>query len=89
MWSRPIPRPDVYKRQHDDPGGVGVITELILVEAVVLLIGHFALLLLPNGDHAVQGLQLGVGLPLGLVVVGLGVGFGLLTALFALHLRCL
>ena len=71
---------------HDDPGGVSVITELILVEAVVLLIGHFALLLLPDGDHAVQGLQLGVGLPLGLVVLGLGVWFRLLTALFALHL---
>ena len=71
---------------HDDPGGVGVIAELILVEAVVLLVGHFALLLLPDGDHAVQGLQLGVGLPLGLIVLGLGVRLRLLTALFALHL---
>ena len=71
---------------HDDPGRVGVITELILVEAVVLLIGHFALLLLPDGDHAVQGLQLGVGLPLGLIIFGLGVRLRLLTALFALHL---
>ena len=71
---------------HDDPGGVGIIAELILVEAVVLLVGHFALLLLPDGDHAVQGLQLGVGLPLGLVILGLGVRFRLLTALFALHL---
>ena len=71
---------------HDDPGGVGVIAELILIEAVVLLIGHFALLLLPDGDHAVQGFQLGVGLPLGLIVLGFGVRFRLLTALFTLHL---
>ena len=71
---------------HDDPGGIGVIAELILIEAVVLLVGHFALLLLPDGDHAVQGLQLGVGLPLRLVVLRLGIRFRLLTALFALHL---
>ena len=71
---------------HDDPGGVGIVAELVLIEGVVFLIGHFALLLLPDGDHAVQGLQLGVGLPLGLVVLGLGVRFRLLAALFALHL---
>ena len=71
---------------HDDPGRVGIVAELVLIEGVVFLIGHFALLLLPDGDHAVQGLQLGVGLPLGLVVLGLGVRFRLLTALFALHL---
>ena len=70
----------------DDPGGVGVVVELILIEAGVLLVGDFTLLLLPDGYHAVQGLQLGVSLPLGLVVLGLGVGFGLLTALLPLHL---
>ena len=71
---------------HDDAGGVGVVAELILVEVCILLVGDFALLLLPDRHHAVQSFQLGVGLPLRLVVVGLGVGFGLLTALFALHL---
>ena len=70
----------------DDPGGVGVIAEVVLVELVVLLVGDFALLLLPDGHHAVQSFQLGVFLPLGLVVLGLGVGLGLLTALGALHL---
>ena len=70
----------------DDAGGVGIVVELILVEGGVLFVGDFALLLLPDGHHAVQGLQLGVGLPLRLVVIGLGVRFGLLAALLALHL---
>ena len=70
----------------DDAGGVGIVVELIFVEGGVLFVGDFALLLLPDGHHAVQGLQLGVGLPLRLVVIGLGVRFGLLAALLALHL---
>ena len=70
----------------DDPGGVGVIAEAVLVEGVVCLVGDLALLLFPDGDHAVQGLQLGVLLPLGLVVVGLGIGGGLFAALGPLHL---
>src|SRR5699024_4895270 len=70
----------------DDPGGAGVVAEVVLVELVVLLVGDLALLLFPDGHHAVQGLQLGVLLPLGLVVLGLGVGFRLLAALGPLHL---
>ena len=70
----------------DNAGGVGIVVELILVEGGVLFVGDFAFLLLPDGHHAVQGLQLGVGLPLRLVVVGLGVRFGLLAALLTLHL---
>ena len=71
---------------HDDACGVRIIVELILVEAGVFLVGDLALLLLPDGHHAVQGLKLGVGLPLRLVVLGFGIGFGLLAALFPLHL---
>ena len=70
----------------DDTGRVGIIVELLFIEAGVLFVGHFALLLFPDGHHAVQGLQLGVALPLGLVILGLGVRFRLLALVLALHL---
>ena len=70
---------------HDHPGGIGEVVELILVELVVFLVGYLALAALPQGDHAVQGLQLGVGLVLGLVILT-GIGGALLGAgLLPLH----
>jgi hypothetical protein len=72
---------------HDHAGRVGIIVEAALVELVVLLVLDLALLLFPDGHHAVQGLELGVALVLGLVVGG-GVRFGLFlfAALLAVHL---
>ena len=52
----------------DDPQGLVVIEKLLPVEGLVLLIGDILLGALPDGHHGVQGLQLGVGLILGLVL---------------------
>ena len=70
---------------HDDAGGVRVIVELILVEVCILLVGDFALLLLPDRHHAVQSFQLGVGLVLGLVVVARVLRLRLLAGFLAVH----
>ena len=70
----------------DDAGGVGIIAKLFLIEVRVLLVGHFALLLFPDGHHAVQSFQLGVSLPFGLIILRLGIGFRLLALVLALHL---
>ena len=51
----------------NDPQRVRVVHELVLIELVVVLVLDLALRALPDGDHAVQGLQLGVGLVLGLI----------------------
>ena len=71
---------------HDDSGGIGEVVELIFIELVVLLVGHLALRALPKRHHAVEGLQLGVGLVLGgVILAGVG-GLFLLTSLFPVHL---
>ena len=49
----------------------GVIVEFLLIELVVLLPGHVALLPLPQGDHAVECLLLPVALVLGLILGGI------------------
>ena len=58
--------------------GLFKVIELVLVEAVVLLVGHVLLGLLPHGDHGVQGGELGVGLPLGGLLLAVLVLFVLL-----------
>ena len=71
---------------HDDPGGIGEVVELIFIELVVLLVGHLALRALPKRHHAVEGLQLGVGLVLGGVILADVGGLFLLAGLFPVHL---
>ena len=63
-----------------------IITELALVELRGRLRGDLVFGPLPQGDHAVQGLDLGIGLPAALpVVAGVG-GLFRLTGLFHSHL---
>ena len=69
----------------DDAQRVGVVHELGLVELVVILVLDLALGALPDRHHAVEGLELGVALVLGLVVVAGVLRFGLLAGLFAVH----
>ena len=72
--------------QRDGARRVGEIVEVRLVELVVLLVGHVGLLALPDGDHRVDRVGLGVGLVLGLVVVAGVFGLRLLARLGNLHL---
>ena len=54
-----------------NPGqGLVVVEELLPVEGIILLLGHVLLCPLPQGDHGVQGLHLGIGLILRLVLRG-------------------
>ena len=69
----------------DHGQGVLPVPKFLLVEGVVLLRLHFALLPLPQGHHGVEGLPLLHCLPLGLVVLS-GVG-GLLLLTVVLHLH--
>ena len=69
----------------DDPQRIGVVVEVVLVEVVVVLLGHVLLVPLPDGHHAVDGLQLGVALVLRLVVLAGVLRLGLLAALLAVH----
>ena len=48
----------------DSAGRIFEVVEVGLVELVVLLLGDLGLLVLPNWDHGVDGLHLGVALPL-------------------------
>ena len=72
--------------QGEGASGTVVVVEGLLVEVGVLLVRHVGLLAAPDGGHRVDGLELGIVLPLGLVVVGLGVGRRLLAAVRDLHL---
>ena len=56
----------------DHPGRRGIIEELVLIEAIVLLFGNLALGLLPDRDHAVQRAVFGVALIFCRLVVGAG-----------------
>ena len=69
----------------DDAQRVGVVHELVLVELVVVLILDLVLRALPDGHHAVQRFQLGVGLVLGLVVVARVLRLRLLAGFLAVH----
>ena len=55
-------------RHGDDRLGRGKLTEALLIELVVLLLGDLALFPLPQGHHGVEGLPLGHVLVLRLVV---------------------
>ena len=57
--------------EMDDPQGLVEVVELIPVEGVVFLFGHVLLVLLPQGYHGVQGLHLGIGFVLRLVLRGI------------------
>ena len=69
----------------DDPQRVSVVHELGLVELVVVLVLDLTLGALPDGHHAIQRFQLGVGLILGLVVVTGVLRLRLLAGFFAEH----
>ena len=64
---------------------VGIIHELALVELVVFFRLYIFLVALPDGHHAVQGFQLGVGFVLRLIVVTGVLRLRLLAALLAVH----
>ena len=66
---------------------VGEVVEVGLVELVVLLVGDLGLAALPDGDHRVDGLDLGVILVLGFVVVAGVLGLGQLARLRHFHLH--
>lgn len=53
-----------FRVHGNGTGRVFEVVEVGLVELVVLLLGDLGLLALPNGDHGVDGLYLGVALPL-------------------------
>ena len=72
--------------QRDGARRVGEVVEVRLVELVVLLVGHVRLLALPDGNHRVDRVGLGVGLVLGLVVVAGVFRLRLLARLGNLHL---
>ena len=69
----------------NDPQRVGVVHELVLVELVVVLVFDFTLRALPDGHHAVQRFQLGVGLVLGLVIVARILRLRLLAGFLTVH----
>ena len=69
----------------DDPQRVGIVHELGLVELRCSPRPDLALGALPDGHHAVQRLQLGVGLILGLVVVTGVLRLRLLAGFLAEH----
>ena len=69
----------------DDTQRVGVVHELVLVELVVVLVFDFTLRALPDGHHAVQCFQLGVGLVLGLVIVARILRLRLLAGFLTVH----
>ncbi len=66
-------------------GRVGEVVEGLLVELVVLFLLYVGLAALPDRHHGVDGLDLGVLLVLGLVVVAGVLGLGLLARLRNLH----
>ena len=53
----------------DDGQRVFEVEELLLIEIVVFLVGDVLLVLVPDGNHGVERLDLGVGLVLGLLVL--------------------
>ena len=69
----------------NDGQGVLPVHELLLVEAVVLLVGDLGLGALPQGNHGVDSLPLLHRLPLGLVVVPGVLRLGLLAVVLHLH----
>ena len=66
---------------------VGEVVEVGLVELVVLLVGDLGLAALPDGNHRVDGLHLGVILVLGRVVVAGVLRLGQLARLRHFHLH--
>ena len=52
----------------DHPQGLVVVVELILIEGVIFFLGHVLLILLPQGDHGVEGGHLGVAFVFGLIL---------------------
>ena len=69
----------------DDPQRVLPVVEFVFVELVVVLVLDLALGAFPDGHHAVQRFQLGVGLPLRLVIVTGVLRFRFLAGFFAVH----
>ena len=72
--------------QRDGARRIGEVVEVRLVELVVLLVGHVGFLALPDGNHRVDRVGLGVGLVLGLVIVADVFRLRLLARLGNLHL---
>ena len=72
--------------QRDGARRIGEVVEVRLVELVVLLVGHVGFLALPDGNHRVDRVGLGVGLVLGLVIVAGVFRLRLLARLGNLHL---
>ena len=66
-------------------GRVGEVVEGLLIELVVLFLLYVRLAALPDRHHGVDGLDLGVLLVLGLIVVAGVLGLGLLAGLRNLH----
>ncbi len=74
-----------FRMQRYGARRVGEVVEVRLVELVVFLLGDVGLLALPDGDHGVDGFQLGVAFVFRLVVVARVLGLGQFARLGHVH----